>query len=157
MSRADFDKALKLIAEHEDPSDFVGPRPAELIAKAEKALGHKFPSQFRQFVSRFGAGSFGSFEIYGVIDDEFERSSVPNGVWLNLKGRREYGMPGDLLVIADLGNGDSYCIELEDGAEGRVVLLIHGRPPAEAAREFVAEDFGAFLLEQVEWVLEDDG
>lgn len=157
MSRADFDKALKLIAEHGDVAEFVGPRPADLIAKVEKALGHEFPSQFREFVSRFGAGSFGSFEIYGVIDEEFERSSVPDGAWLNLKERREYGLAHNLLVIADLGNGDRYCIELQDGTEGRVVLLIHGRPPAEAAREFVAEDFGAFLLEQVEWVLEDDG
>ena len=156
MSRTDLDRAFKLIAKHEDLAEFVGPRPAELIAKAEQALGHKFPSQFREFVSRLGAGNFGSFEICGVIDEEFERSSVPDGVWLNLKERQEYGLPGDLLVIADVGNGDRYCIELRDGTEGRVICLIHGKPPSRAEREFVAEDFGAFLLEQVEAVLEDE-
>jgi antitoxin YobK len=156
MSQADLNKALKLIAKHDDLADFVGPRSGDLVAKAEQALGHKFPPQFREFVNHLGAGSFGSIEIYGVIDEEFERSSIPDGVWLNLKERREYGLPDDLLIIADLGNGDRYCIELEDGADGRVVLLIHGRPPAHAERELVAEDFGAFLLEQVEWVLEGE-
>ena len=66
------------------------------------------------------------------------------------------GWPKDLLVIADVGNGDRYCIELQDEAEGRIICLIHGGPPAKAEREFVAEDFGAFLLEQIEMVLEDE-
>ena len=126
MSQADLIRAFKLIAKHDDLADFVGPRPADLIAKTEKALGHKFPPQFREFVSRLGAGNFGSFEIYGVIDEDFQRSSIPDGVWLNLKERREYGLPDDLLIIAEVGNGDYYCIELRDGAEGRVISLIHG-------------------------------
>ena len=74
---SDYERAAALIAESKDDADFAGPRPAELIQAAEEALGVQFPPTYRRFVSEYGAGNIGSTEIYGVIDFDFEASSIP--------------------------------------------------------------------------------
>lgn len=84
----DYERAVDLL-EREGGGDFVGPKPTELIAAAEEALGFTFPPTYRRFVSDYGAGGVGGTEIYGVIDADFEDSSIPDGVWYNLQLRRE--------------------------------------------------------------------
>ena len=65
----------------------MGPRPEELVAAAERALGLEFPPGYREFVLDLGAGDVGGEEFFGVVDDGFEDSAIPDGVWLTLRER----------------------------------------------------------------------
>ncbi|KAF0804037.1 cell wall assembly/cell proliferation coordinating protein, KNR4-like protein [Alcanivorax xiamenensis] len=73
-------EAIALIQKNPDVGTFVGPPEERLIELAEKALGQVFPPSYRRFTLELGAGNFGAVEIYGVIDDDFENSSIPDGV-----------------------------------------------------------------------------
>lgn len=105
-------EAFTIIKQHETLAYFVGAQPAELIERAEDALGCKFPLDYLEFVSRLGAGTFGSFEIYGLINSDFEHSAVPNAIWLTLDERRESKLPHNLLIIGDTGYGNYYVLQL---------------------------------------------
>src|SRR5579883_2187962 len=147
MSMQDFNEAVALMESARDLMEFVGPRDPALIEAAERAIGSRFPPTYREFVTRYGAGNFGAFEIDGVINADFYKSSVPNGIWLTLDERRSGYLPNDLLAIGDDGMGGLYCIELRDGEEGRVILCELGSaPPDQLARELIANDFGEFFL-----------
>jgi antitoxin YobK len=150
MSMADYERARAIIDANKDKGTFAGPRPEDLVKKAESALGIRFPDAYRQFLLDYGAGNFGSAEFYGVIDDDWEESSVPDGVWYTLNERVESGMPNELVVVGDTGTGDLYVLDLSDG-DGPVCIVDPGT--AMTARERVAPDFGTFLLDRVQQIL----
>jgi hypothetical protein len=154
MSMKDFEEALRLIAENEDQADFVGPRDAALVDKAERTLGIKFPPSYRRFLLELGAGNFGAFEIYGVIDEDWDESSVPDGIWYTLNERAESDLPQHLLIIAAAGDGPLYCLRLGKEKEPPVIYYSPGLDEEEQDSEIAAESFGAFLLEGVRDELE---
>ena len=150
---SDYEQAVALLRENEDEADFVGPRSAELIQRAEVALGVRFPPTYRRFLSEYGAGNIGGTEIYGVIDDDFETSSVPDAIWLNLTDPRE-----GLFVFYAVGEGTEFCLDTSrTGADGEMPVVAVA-PGDEGGREEVAQDFGSALLMLVreELELEDD-
>ena len=57
MSLQDLDVALAIIAANPDSAYFAGPKSAELIRRAEEALGLSLPPTYRKFVAAYGAGS----------------------------------------------------------------------------------------------------
>lgn len=159
MSMQDLTDAFALIeAADSKLKHFVGPRTPGLIAAAEAAIGSRFPPTYREFVRRYGAGSIAAFEIYGVIGPDFNRDDgcVPDGIWVTLKSRRAGYLPNDLLVVGDAGFGPYFCIELRSGGEGNVVLFQAGVGFEEEVREFLANDFGEFLLSELCAALESD-
>ena len=83
-----YEQSLSMIEGHPELNDFSGPKPLELVELAESTLGLTFPSTYRQFLSSFGCGNFGSFEIYGIFGEDFVHSGVPDGIWYTLKERR---------------------------------------------------------------------
>lgn len=149
MSMADLQEALRIVAANPSRGSFAGPRDSALVVSAERALGGRLPPTYREFVTKLGAGNFGAFEIYGVINDEFEDSVVPNGVWLTLSERHENGFPNELMIIGSTGDGNYYCIELGEGDESPVTIYQLGLPADRQLRERVAHDFGEFLLEGI--------
>jgi hypothetical protein len=142
----DLEQALEIIEGDEELADFAGPRDAAHVSAAEKALGLAFPPTYREFLLRLGAGSYGAAEIYGVVDDAFE-GPVPDGVWLTLD-ERERGLPRNFVIVAATGDGGWYSLDVRGGGEAPVVAVELG--PKALVSEPVADDFGAFLLEQVE-------
>ncbi|MEM1184313.1 MAG: SMI1/KNR4 family protein [Planctomycetota bacterium] len=140
MSTRDYDAAIELIDDSQELSDFAGPRDESLISAAETALGVQYPEPYRWFLRSYGAGSFGSIEIMGVISRSWEDSSVPDGVWYTLNERRESSLSTNFVVIGEDGGGGLYLLNCEDGA----VYVTASDDP-----ERLAESFGAFLLEQV--------
>jgi antitoxin YobK len=50
----DYTEARELIERHDDLADFMGERPEELVARAEEALGVRFPPTYRAFVRDLG-------------------------------------------------------------------------------------------------------
>jgi antitoxin YobK len=142
MSSLDLKRALALVASHPELADFVGPRSGKLLSLVESALGREFPPLLREFISRLGAGSFGAFEVYGVIDERFSRSSVPDGVWLTLEQRLSVQLSRDLFIVSETGLGGWYCTEL--GARDAPVIICGESGPR--TFQTVAADFGEFFL-----------
>ena len=151
MGMVQYLKARELILSNPVMSSFVGPRSTDLLDRAEHVLGIRFPPTYRSFLLDFGAGNFGSFEIYGVIDQDFENSSVPDAIWFTLTERREVDFAPDMLVIGDVGTGELYCLRASpSGAETPVILIDPGAVAKESAGQQIAQDFGWFLLENVQ-------
>lgn len=136
---SEYERAVALIDEHEDQADFVGPRSLELIQRAELAVGLRFPPTYRRFLSEYGAGNIGGTEIFGVVDDDFETSSVPDAIWLNLTHPRE-----DLFVFYALGEGTEFCLDTSRTAPDGEMPVIAVDPGGEV-REEIAPDFGSAL------------
>lgn len=150
MSLQDYQTAKSLI--EEAGGDFEGEKPETLIAAAEQALDVKFPPSYRRFLLEMGCGDINGLEIYGLIDDEFEKSSVPNGIWLTLNERRSIGVSHVYILIGDGGDGSCYAINTrisDDFGENPVVRLsANGKESAP-----VSDSFGAYFLEAVKAVV----
>lgn len=150
MSMKEAEQAFELI-ENQKSKRFSGIKPDSLILKAQQALGITFPPTYRAFLSRYGCGHVAGEEFYGVVDDDFENSSVPDAVWLTLDERKS-GTPNSLVIVASTGDGGYYAIDLDkknNEEESPVVEWWPGIPNAEGNRRVVAADFGTFLLQQV--------
>ena len=153
MSLEDYREAVSLISAHSDSADFGGQRPAELVERAEAALGVRFPPSYRAFVRELGAGDVAGEEFYGITSDEFVDSSIPNGIWLTLREREDSGLPEHLVIVYEDGEGDYYAVDTsKEGSEGEnpVVLWIPGASQPDDDLEQVADDFGTFFRATVE-------
>lgn len=154
MGMPDLETALQLVEQHPGECFFVGPRDEALLAAAEDALGLVFPPTYRAFLSRLGAGNVGAEEIYGVIDKDFTDSGVPDGIWMTLRARREWGLPIGMVVVYFDGGTDYFVLDTADGAEARVRRWRPGvSKPGDDLSE-VAPDFGSFFLDITRRALE---
>ncbi|WP_437927535.1 SMI1/KNR4 family protein [Sorangium sp. So ce291] len=151
MSMADLSAAQSLIEANPALASFAGPRPEPLVALAERALELRLPPTYRSFVLRYGAGSFGAFEVYGVIDDDFEIAAAPDAVACTLSERAEHGLPGDLIVVGDSGGDELLCLLVRDECGEAPVIAVRTGPEGELLEdaEVLAQDFGQFLLDAV--------
>lgn len=157
MSNKTYQKAKKIILKNEDSATFHGEKSIDLIAKAEAAVGLKFTGTYLDFLKTFGAGNFGSEEVYGIIDDDFENSSVPDAIWYTLTLRKSVNFPDHFLVIYDTGTGDVFCLDYnntDSNGEPKIVAIDPGYALKNQTLELIADNFGDFLLELVEEELE---
>lgn len=152
------DKALRILEENPNLiKSSKGHIDKELIEKAEMFLDIKFPSSYKKFLTHYGFLSLGGDEIYGIIDDNFTDSSVPDAIWLTVAQRNRFGLPHHLMPIYDLGEGTKYCLDVSQMNEEQecpvVVWPINGYE-ATPVLEVEAENFGQFLLNIVQEALE---
>ena len=132
----------------------MGKRSELVVRAAEKALGLKLPPTYRRFLLALGAGSFGAAELYGVIDVDFEKSSVPDAIWSTLRAREKNELPANLVVVGH-EDDEITCLQVRPKAEeGPVLVLNAGDDPERVGTHPAAEDFGAYLLSRVEEELE---
>ncbi len=108
MSVETYQKAKLIINDNEDLADFIGGQSNELIKMAEEKLDFKFTGLYLDYLQTFGVGNFGAQEIYGIINDDFENSSVPDAIWYTLTERKEINLPNNLLVIYDTGSDELF-------------------------------------------------
>lgn len=152
MSIQKYEQARELI-ETAGGGDFEGAKSEELVAKAEAALGMTFPPSYRRFLLQMGCGDINGLEVFGLINDNFEKSTVPNGIWLTLNQRRAIGLDHGYVIIGDGGDGTYYALDtrhVDAAGETPVVRLsVDGR-----YSEPVADSFGSYLLEAVKNVVE---
>ena len=127
MSMQEYEDAKELVTEAFNKTcwciDFYWAEARTLINLAQDRLSVKFPDTYRRFLLEYGAGGVGGIEFYGVVQEEFEQSGYPDVVWLTLKGRKEWNLPGFLLPVYDLGDGEFFCLDLrnKEGDESKVV------------------------------------
>lgn len=146
MSIADYEKAKKRIR-NSDEADFEGRKSEGLIAAAEKVLNLRFPPTYRAFLKDFGCGDIAGFEVYGVISDDFENSGIPDAVWITLKMRKSDGLPLSMVLIAESDEG-YYAIDCARDSANDEHPVIEYAPGGGSVP--VADDFGCFLLQQIE-------
>jgi hypothetical protein len=153
-----YSDALKRI-KHAEDADFYGPASEALIARAEGVLGLAFPASYRAFLASLGCGGIVGLEFYGLINDDFEHSSVPDAVWLSLNLRRTTSAPNSLVVVSDTGDGGYYAVDTarkDAQGESPVVEWWPGLEGAEGNGRVVASDFGAFFLDSVRQAIDPD-
>lgn len=135
-------------------NNFSGNKEESLIQRAEQALKLNFPPTYRLFLEKFGCGGFGAFEVYGIIDDNFYKSSIPNSIWLTLDDRKLYNIPHSFIIIGSLGYGPCYVLDSsQPNKDGEYPVLVYSTGEKS---EKVNEDFGDFLLEQIHQSLSDE-
>lgn len=157
MSMQDYEEAKKLIRDLiKIPgmiSTFVGPKQLILIEQAESLLSVKFPETYRQFILEFGAGGIGSFEIFGIVQNDINHHDYLyiDVVGFTLKARQEWNLPNYLIPIYDLGDGEMFCLDLKVnvGDEAKVVGFTPGYSNATQSLDVVAEDFGKLFLDLI--------
>lgn len=156
MSRDDYETAARLIEEHAALADFEGPKLESLIRKAEAALGLDFPPTYRRFLAEFGAGDFAGEEFYGLIDDNFESSTIPDGIWLTLRERNNRSLPSNLIIVYAVGEGTVFALNAgkpNGVGEFPVVAVPIDHRLKNNSFEMMAEDFGRFFLDTVRGAL----
>ncbi|MFJ8258568.1 SMI1/KNR4 family protein [Peribacillus asahii] len=157
MSWSNYEKAIELLEQNQEECDFEGLRSENLIEKAETVLGIKFSKIYRHFLINYGAGNFGSQEVFGVIHDDFINSGVPDAIWYTMIERRDSRLSDNFLIIYDTGIDEVYCLDfnkLNGENEPAVVSINLGIDFSEQSIELIADDFGDFLLELIQEELE---
>ena len=151
MSLLKYQKARELI-ESVGGGDFEGPKPESLVIEAEHVLGLIFPPSYRRFLLEMGCGGINGLELLGLINDNFEKSSVPDGIWLTLNLRRSIALDPAYIIVGEGGDGTYYALDtknVEGAGEAPVIRLsVDGQHS-----ERVADSFGAYLLDAVRAVV----
>lgn len=153
----EYEQAVEMMQQYPELMDFVGCRSDELLSAAQKALGISFPATYWRFLSEFGAGAFGSDEIYGVINTDFEDSGVPDAIWFTLQERKNRSFPNNLVAIYDADDGELFCLDIGATQDNEAPIITYQPAylPEEQRVEIIARDFGEFLLQlvqrQVNW------
>lgn len=143
MSLDEYHSAKLLIEEM--GGDFEGPKSEALIESAERVLGLTLPPSYRRFLLDLGCGDINGLEIYGVINERFEDSRVPDAIWLTLNERKSIGLDPAFVLIGDSGDGAYYAINtrmVDESGESPVVLLSMDG----AQLKHLAASFGEYLL-----------
>ena len=149
MSDQDLDTAFELI-DVNGGGDFDGKKDSTLIEKAENALGLRFPPTYKRFLAELGCGDIEGLEFYGIIGEDFERSSVPDSIWLTLNERKS-GLPKNLILVCAVGDGTYYALDtsqVSSNEENPVVSY-----ELNGSVKQVAADFGSFFLSELQTVL----
>ncbi len=144
MNTQQYENAVELIKKA-GGGDFEGPKPESLVVKAESALGLTFPPSYRRFLLEFGCEDINGLEIFGLINDNFDKSTIPNGIWLTLNERQAISLAQIYVIIGDSGDGSYYALDTGQtdaiGENPVVRLSLDG-----AYIGTIADNFSSFLV-----------
>lgn len=136
---------LVLFLSESDDGDFEGPQPESLICEAEKELGIVFPESYRCFLLTLGCGDIYGFEIYGIINNDFKNSSIPDAIWFTKNQRESINLCHEYIIIGEIGDGSLYAIDTSlknsDGESPVIILSVSGQKMGT-----IANSFGEYLL-----------
>ncbi len=154
----DLEKAFELIEKHQELlKAYKGRIDAKVIRVAQDYLGVSFPLTYKVFLEKFGFISLGGCEIYGIIDENFRDSGVPDAIWYSHENYINYGKPSNIVQIYSVGEGTTYCLDtsqMNEEGECPVVAWPLGGYEETPVLEIIAEDFGKFFLNMVERQIE---
>lgn len=140
-------KAAAIIDSFPEKVQLAGAVPFEEVWVAEGHLDVTFPDSYREFLQRYGAGSIGDREVYGL---GVPTTGLPNVVWATEALRESDDFfPADLVVLQDTGEGDILCLatsRMNEDKECPVVQWIPEMSFEEQAFEVVNKTFAGFLL-----------
>lgn len=151
MSMQDLYQAFDIIEKCDFTKSFNGKKSLDLIETAEKFLELKFPPTYRKFLENYGCRGPESVDIFGIVHENFKNSGMPDAIWLTMV-EREAGAPSDIIFIASTGYGPYYVLDCSrpDQHGEYPVLIWAGDDFNRHKMEIVNEDFGAFLLQELQ-------
>lgn len=104
-----------------------GPATQAVIDQAETALGVRFPRQYREFLSQFGAGVFDGATLYGLPDPLTNEPPLWEDVVHVTQQLRGWGQAGTEnpanVPISDDGTGVYFFLDTSVAPEVRVVAV----------------------------------
>lgn len=154
MGMKELERALERI-EEDGSGDFEGAKPPELVAAAERKLGVAFPPTYRRFLQEMGCGDIAGFEVYGLVDEDFDDSSIPDAVWVTLDERKESALASSLVLVAVADDGGYFALDTAQAGRDGECPVVQWRP-SQPGTQIAAPDFGTFLLEEIESALGED-
>jgi hypothetical protein len=159
MSYLDYETAVQLIKSVR--VSFACPQSLENILKAEEKLAVKLPNSYKNFLQYYGWLASSVVDIFGLTNNNNFTQYVYENVVCNTLEERKVNIsppfPHSLVPIHALGNGELSCLDtsqMNENGECPVVAWYFGPTLPNGKLEVLAEDFGAFLLEKVQWGLE---
>lgn len=144
-----YKKTKELILQNPNFNYFEGQKAEALLQKAEKFLNIHISGTYRKFLLEFGAGSFASFELLGLTNDNFMADVHPDGIGQTYAFRKQIDLPNHLLTIHHFGNGEVFCLDLSVTPTPSVVAIWPSAGEPVAITETIAASFGEFFLEYV--------
>lgn len=149
MSIQELDIAFELISKN-GGGDFDGKKDSFLIEKAEKILGLKFSPSYKRFLTELGCGDIEGLEFFGIVNDDFENSSVPDAIWLTLDERKA-GLDNSLVLVYAAGDGTYCAIDTSQVSSYNENPVIAYMPDGKT--KIIADDYGSFLLSELQTML----
>jgi hypothetical protein len=105
-------KLVEMINEYIEEGDFIGEVSDDDIIKAEKTLKVSFPTQYKEFVKKYGSGGICGIYILGVKGADYE------SVVESTERYRKLGLPNKYIVLE---NVDEFVYCLNTVEESNVV------------------------------------
>ena len=118
------------------------------IQKIEQVLNSKMPRDYVQFLRTFGLLNFGAEEVFGIFRDEIDEIYVGNMITWTLEARNKWGMPKNLVIIHELGDGTRDCLQINENDPDKSPVVEYHDPDSPV--RILAPDFGTFLLDLVQ-------
>lgn len=121
-----------------------GPASEQEIMSAERELGVQFPSEYREFLAKFGAALGPGYEIAGlspqVPDEESMWDSVVSATRAVRDKHGKIGNYDDLIAISGDGMDVTFYLRAEGNNPGNVIALGPGveKEIAGSLSEFIA-------------------
>lgn len=136
---------------------FSGSATSELIDSYENVLGNKFPKSYRLFLEKYGTLSFNGESFYGVSKSGLNATSIPDVKYATEEARKLGDIDGSMIKIKSSGYGPSFSIDTSTiGKQGEAVIVeteLSFKDSAE--KKIIADNFGEFLLSEIEQSLKD--
>jgi len=155
MSYQDFNDAMTLAPKCRFFTT-AGGKTKEAIQKSEEILEIKFSKQCSQFYEKFGYLSFYGNEIFGIDPDDTSEILEGNSVAYAINDRKEFNLPKDWVPIYNFQDGNMAYLDyssLNIEREPRVIMAFYNGRRYEI-NEYLAEDFGEFLIKLIREQLE---
>jgi hypothetical protein len=140
--------AFELIERYKEPDDYIaGPKTDEQIILMEDILNVSLPPSYKEFIKKYGSGGVKSIDFLGITKTVEGSESVTSTL-----DNRKYGLPLEYVIVTNDGDG-SYCaIDCSTkNTEGESPVI---RWASFFKPEKIAEDFGEFMLADLENILE---
>lgn len=141
-------KAFELIEKFRNPNDYIaGPKTDKQIMDMESILNVTLPPSYKEFIRKYGSGGIRSKDFFGIDKSVEESESV-----VSTLNNRKYDLPLKYVIVTNDGDG-SYCAidcsNKNKNGESPVIRWASFFKP-----EKIAEDFGEFMLADLENMLD---
>jgi len=144
-----YNKAKRIMEEYEELCDFVGEFGEDVVEETEKILNVMLPKSYKSFLRDFGAGNFGSQEIYGIVNSEFNVMAIPDVTWLTLSERNTNDLPHELIPIYYDGGEFYYCIDTGEIRDGESPIVSINVGELSCNKQILFDSFGEFLMDVI--------
>jgi hypothetical protein len=148
----EIEKAFQLLDAMPEETKILGAGVSKAEIASAAKLGVTIPTEYAEFMARYGYGGAAGFEIFGLpTGDSAAGFTYPHLVKLN-KDLRDTGLGTDILALKVAGNGEVYGLDLSRPDCPPVVVFWPGTSVETADLKVISDSFSEHLLYEVERV-----